>query len=286
VTQEAHELVERSVRAYERASRRYERHHPEIFNDVEQGRLKDALGRALAAVRSAEGREPLVLDFGCGTGNLTRLLLGLEARVLAADVSPEFLRIVERRFGSTGRVQTMRLNGVDMEELGDGSVDMVAAYSVLHHVPDYVAIVDEMQRVLRPGGVVFVDHEVTEAWWDKDSCAERFKIAVREAQLNRPGLWNPARRRWQRALVPRNYVERWRRWRDPGYPLNAEGDIHVWAWDHIEWPLIRASLERRGSQILLEEDYLHYSADFPRELWQRHAASCSDMRLLVARTAT
>ena len=39
-----------------------------------------------------------VLDFCCGSGNLTRHLLELGFEVVAADVSERFLALVERRF--------------------------------------------------------------------------------------------------------------------------------------------------------------------------------------------
>ncbi|MFL5895584.1 MAG: class I SAM-dependent methyltransferase [Thermoleophilaceae bacterium] len=264
------------------SARGYERRHPEIFNPVEQARLRDGLRRALAAVTSETGRPPRALDFGCGTGNVTRRLLELGADVVAADVAPELLRVVEQRFAGAG-VETALLNGIDLAGWDDDSLDFVASYSVLHHVHDYLAIVDEMLRVLRPGGVLYVDHEANELFYDRDGCVWELRRAAREHELARPGAWNPARRRWQRLLVPRNYRERWRRWRDPGYPWNAEGDIHVWEWDHIDWPALREHVERGGAEVVVEEDYLNFSSAYPGELWQSYAGQCADMRVLIAR---
>jgi SAM-dependent methyltransferase len=276
-------LVERSVRKYRRASRAYERRHPEIFNDHEQARLARALAAAVGDVRSGPGRRPVALDLGCGTGNLTQRLLGADCDVLAADVSPEFLRIVDRRYRGTGRVRTVRLSGVDLRGVDDASVDLVAAYSVLHHVPDYVGLLDEVERVLRPGGVVFVDHEVTEAFWEPDGCVAAFRRALHEHALARRGPWNPTRWRWQRFLIPAKYVHRLRRMLDKTYPLGIEGDIHVWAWDHIEWPLLEERLQAIGFELLRRDDYLVYSADYPREVYDEWTGRCADMRLLVAR---
>jgi SAM-dependent methyltransferase len=276
-------LVERSVRAYRRGARAYERRHPEIFNDREQQRLARALASAVADVRSAAAARPCALDLGCGTGNLTRRLLEAGCDVLAADVSPDFLRIVERRYRGSGRVRTVRLSGVDLGGIEDASVDLVAAYSVLHHIPDYIGALDEMARVLRPGGIVFVDHEVTEAFWEPDGCVVAFRRALHEHALARPGLWNPTRRRWQRYLVPAKYVHRARRMLDKTYPFGVEGDIHVWAWDHIEWPLIEQRLDALGFDLLRREDYLVHSAEYPREVYDEWTGRCADMRLLVAR---
>src|SRR5205814_1793893 len=157
VTADAQALVEQSVRAYSRAHRRYERPHPEIFNDVEQARLGVGLESAVRAIASAPAA-PRALDLGCGTGNLTAHLVALGAKVVAADVSPQFLAVVQRRYRNED-VTTLRVSGVDLAALEDGSVDLAAAYSVLHHVPDYLGMVAELVRVVRPGGVVYLDHE-------------------------------------------------------------------------------------------------------------------------------
>src|SRR5258708_36883433 len=93
---EAPLLVERSITKYRRSSRRYDRKHPEIFNPTEQARLHGELERALTEIHRGDS-SPRALDLGCGTGNITRHLLDLGARVLAADVSPEFLTIAGRR---------------------------------------------------------------------------------------------------------------------------------------------------------------------------------------------
>src|SRR5207248_1798095 len=129
--QDAARLVARSIKKYRRSHRRYDRRHPEIFNPIEQARMHDELGRALAEVRDG-GSPPRALDLGCGTGNVTRHLLELGASVLAADVSPEFLAAITRTFGDTGRVETLQLNGRDLTGLADASIDVVCAYSVLH----------------------------------------------------------------------------------------------------------------------------------------------------------
>ena len=88
-----------NVRAHDRAARRYERDHTEIFNPIEQRRLRERLGEALGAVRHGE-RAPIALDLGAGTGNVTAHLLALGASVVAADVSPGSLELLRNRFGS------------------------------------------------------------------------------------------------------------------------------------------------------------------------------------------
>ena len=285
---EAARLVERSITKYRRSSRRYDRSHPEIFNPVEQARLHGELERALAEIRSG-GSPPRALDLGCGTGNITRHLLELGAQVLAADVSPAFLSMVGRRHAGTGRVETFQLNGQDLSGIADASVDLVCAYSVLHHIPDYLGAVDEIARVLRPGGIAYLDHEVNDTFWDKQSCfwemlraAEEVRIA-RQNRWNGRNWWNPQARRWQRFLQPSKYVLRVRQRINPAYPWDVEGDIHVWEHDHIEWDRVEARLLAGGCALVRRHDYLNYSSAYPDEVWARFEDACTNMRLVVAR---
>lgn len=270
--------VAHNVRRYAREYRRYERRHPEIFNSIEQRRLGEEL---TAAMSIAPGDPPHALDLGVGSGNVTAHLLAAGARVTGADVSPHFLDFVEKRFA--GQVDTFLLNGTDLREIEDSRFDLLTVYSVLHHIPDYLGALGEMARVLRPGGVLYLDHEVNEHWWESDGCLADFRAAVRRRRVERPGLWNPDRRAWQRVLEPARLVRGLRRRLDPDWENKREGDIHVYPHDHIEWDAIESRLESLGLELVKVVDYLHYRASYPEDLWREHAErGCTDMRLLVA----
>ena len=70
---------------------------------------------------------------------------------------------------------------------GDGSYDMVATYSVLHHVPDYLRIVEEMARVLKPGGILYLDHEASDSYWEGDKVYDEFLMLAPKAPDNADG---------------------------------------------------------------------------------------------------
>jgi SAM-dependent methyltransferase len=275
----ADQLVERSVRRYAKHSRSYGRNHPEIFNPVEQERLRGELGRL---VSESAGSPPHALDLGAGSGNVTAHLLEVGARVTAAEVSPHFIDLLHDRFGDA--IESVRINGVDLDVLPDATFDLVTLYSVLHHIPDYLAIVPEIARVLRPGGHVYFDHEVTEEYWRPDGCWAEYQRACREQRRHEPGPWNPDRYRWQRFLRFGSYIRALRTLRDPEYMLRREGDIHVTPEDHIEWPKLVEAIERAGMTVVRTVDYLNYSANAPLEVWQRYRdRGCTSMRCLVAR---
>ncbi len=261
--------------AHERLGSAYDARHPEIFNDVEQARLEAVLARAVSLAGGS--RDPIrVLDVGCGTGNLTRHLLALGAHVTAADLSPKLLAEVGRRLGAGERLQLQPLNGIDLRPLADDSFDLVVTYSVLHHVPDYAALVREMARVTRRGGIVLIDHERSDASWT----SPEFRAFLAEAVV-----W-PARR-WWHWLQPSRYWKRvrllleWRRWFNPRWM--PEGDLHIWPDDHIEWARVESALADGGCITEEGEEYLAYEPRFQRDVWERWRTRSSDMRVLIAR---
>jgi SAM-dependent methyltransferase len=272
-------LIDRNRRAHSRVHRRYERRHGEIFNDLEQDRLRHSLGQALAELRTGCER-PRALDFGCGTGNLSRHLLELGCEVVAADIAPAFLQALEQRHRDDD-LRSFRLNGRDLTGLEDSTFDVVGSYSVLHHIPDYLGAVSELMRVLRPGGVLYIDHEADERFWAEDAAYEDFRREVDAAMQAQP-------KRLRRFLDRQHYRDIATYWHDafrrlfnPRYM--AEGDIHVWPDDHLEWAKIEAVVAEEGGETLWRHDYLLYRSWYPREVWQRYQERTTDTRTYVAR---
>jgi ubiquinone/menaquinone biosynthesis C-methylase UbiE len=255
--------IARNIAVHDRIARKYEFRHGEIFNEVEQGRLRSALKAAKDAIRSG-AEQPRAFDFGCGSGNLTSHLLALGLDVTAADVSPGFLNLVRSRYP---QVSTLLMNGRDLSNVPDSSFDLVATYSVLHHVPDYIGAVREMARICRPGGVVCIDHEQNEHYWDRDPIYDRFQ---REA----------VRFDWRKYLRPMNYVHRLRRVFDPKFA--NEGDIHVWPDDHIDWGQIKQAMAD-NFEVVLEQDYLLYHQLYRRQVYDRYSDRCSDTKVMIFR---
>lgn len=264
--------------AHDRLGGAYDGNHLEIFNDIEQDRLVDAIAGAMAAAGEGRSAPIRALDVGCGTGNLSRHLLNAGAQVTGADLSTKLLDEATRRFAASGRFETVPLNGRDLQPIPDGTYDLVATYSVLHHVPDYAGLVAEMVRVTRPGGVIFVDHERSDASWSSES----YRTFLREAVV-----W-PSRRWWY-VFQPTRYWKRirgfleWRRWFNSRWM--PEGDLHIWPDDHIEWARVEAVLSAANCEIITDKEYLLYEPRFQHNVWEAWRTRTSDMRLLVSRRA-
>ncbi len=124
-------------------------------------KFRDWLFSRSAVLREA-GIQPgdCVLDYGCGPGSYVPYLaaqVGTEGKVYALDIHPLAIRRVQdlairRELDNVKTIQSDCQTG-----LPDGSVDVVVLYDILHMLSERDAVLAELQRVLKPGGVLSVE---------------------------------------------------------------------------------------------------------------------------------
>ena len=168
--------IEKNIKLHDKIAKKYESTHGEIYNKVEQLRLVEDLKTSHAFIKKDK---ILALDLGCGAGNLTNHLLNMDCSVIAADVSTGFLNLISKKFEGK-KVKTFELNGKNLDGIDDSSVDFIATYSVLHHIPDYLATIHEMIRVCAPGGIIYIDHEQNNEYWLHKSEYLEFKKRLKK----------------------------------------------------------------------------------------------------------
>lgn len=97
----------------------------------------------------------VVGDLGCGTGQLSQTVAPYVERVIAVDASPDMLAAARERLGDCPNVETRQ---GELEALPIGNEELHAAMLslVLHYSPDPARALEEVERVLRPGGRVLV----------------------------------------------------------------------------------------------------------------------------------
>ena len=260
------EQIAYNQKVHDQVAQKYEQVHPEIFNDIEQTRLKKALNLAKDSITS-DSVPYTALDVGCGSGNLSRYLVGIGFQVTSADVSSDFLKRISV---TIPEATVFQLNGLDLREIPDQSFDCVATYSVLHHIPDYLRMVEEMCRVLKPGGVLYIDHEKNEKFWSNDAVLQEF-YAKQRSNLTKANL--------RKLLQPMWYIHRYRRLHNPRY--QAEGDIHVWSDDHIEWGEVKKLCEQNGLEVVSEMDFLGFDARYDREVYEMYTDKTNDTKAVI-----
>lgn len=112
-----------------------------------------------------------VVDLGCGPGWGTKLILdrfGAE-QVDAVDLDPAMVVRARRRLARYGdRARVAQGSATDLRSAfaaddgpaapgTTGSYDAVFEFAIIHHIPDWRAALDEVARVLAPGGRFYFD---------------------------------------------------------------------------------------------------------------------------------
>lgn len=121
------------------------------YDPVTRERLVGELERVLGGPIE---KGTLALDLGSGTGKLAIILslLGRHDRVVAVDVSEGMLAQAERSAARLGCPIETCASDMATLPFEDGSVDLIVGCAFLHHLPDPVRLMEEVRRVLRPGG--------------------------------------------------------------------------------------------------------------------------------------
>lgn len=110
------------------------------------------------------GAEMTVLDLGCGTGLFTRAaahMVGANGRVHAVDLQAAMLAQTAASVESEGVQDRVTLHHCGAYELPlpDDTVDIALVIATLGEIPDKPAALNELRRVLAPGGRLAIADE-------------------------------------------------------------------------------------------------------------------------------
>ena len=96
-----------------------------------------------------------ILDLGCGTGRFTApLARRFAARVIGLDLSKKMLALAARTLGDSGAVLVQ--GAAETMPFSDRSFDVVFVSMVLHHIRSSRSAIDEVRRVIKPGGKLLI----------------------------------------------------------------------------------------------------------------------------------
>lgn len=97
-----------------------------------------------------------ILDAGCGEGIYTLFLAQREASLIGVDLSYKYLAIAQELTESLGLRADHLICDLAHIPLPEGCFDWVICNSVLEHVDEDVLALQEMRRVLKPQGALFL----------------------------------------------------------------------------------------------------------------------------------
>lgn len=111
-----------------------------------------------AAIGDWSGK--VVVDVGCGPGNVFATLGGKPAALIGVDVAPASLEIAAEQ-GYTA----LRADAAHMP-LRAECADVVVVNASIHHCQDMEAVLREAARLVKPGGMIVTDHDPQRSAWD------------------------------------------------------------------------------------------------------------------------
>ena len=155
-----------------------------VYDAVFGGVLLGARRRAVSLVNQLPGRD--VLEVGVGTG-LALPTYARDRRITGIDLSAEMLALAAKRVAALGLPNVKALREMDAEatDFSDASFDIAVAMFVASVVPHPRKLMEEMRRVVRPGGhILFVTHFAAEK-------GPRWSIERAMAPASRALGWRP-----------------------------------------------------------------------------------------------
>jgi ubiquinone/menaquinone biosynthesis C-methylase UbiE len=143
--------------------------HPKTMFD-ELGRLQKArktVAVILDALQQAgiDPGETRLLDIGCSTGILTRHYAEFFGRVVGIDIDDGAVEWA-RQNRAAENVAYRIGDSMDVP-FPDGEFDLVTCTHIYEHVPDAKRMLDEIHRVLKPGGFCYFAAENRLRLWDE-----------------------------------------------------------------------------------------------------------------------
>ena len=152
---------------------------------------------ALAELRSGER----VLDVGTGTGVVAfqaAKQVGVNGKVVAIDLSAGMLAVARRQAERAGLNAHIEFRTMDAEALqfAEGSFDGVLSLFALLHFPNPLGALQQMLRVLRPGGRLIVAVGSGPPWFSLRGLGHRIRrssellLAIQGKRLFAPAFLN------------------------------------------------------------------------------------------------
>ena len=93
-----------------------------------------------------------VLEIGCGMGLHSELLAGAGADLTSIDVSETSIHATKARLQLKGLTADVRQMDAEISDFADESFDFVWTWGVIHHTSRTGTVIQNIHRVLRPGG--------------------------------------------------------------------------------------------------------------------------------------
>lgn len=198
------------------------------------GLARDTIAQ-LGQYTSLDGK--IVADIGGGPGFFVRELRDNGARAFCVDTDAgEMTALGPAQPGSVA-------GSALLLPLRTGTVDICLSSNVLEHVPDWQAMLAEMTRVTRPGGIVFLAFtNWLSPWGGHETSPWHYLGGERAAARYLRVHGGPPKNRYGQSLFPVSVAAalRWARDSDSAVPLDAVPRyLPAWTKPVLQVPVLR-----------------------------------------------
>ena len=166
----AQQVKDANRRLYDATARDYE---------AIDGRRTDSLHRYVREqMQELRRRAPggRLLDLGCGAGFAAQCAQGVFEHRTGVDISAGILDAWQANFDET------LVGDVDDVPCEDTSFDAIVCFALLHHLPETADLAREIARLLKPGGVLYTDHDMDAAFHHRFGWPLRLYRRLRSAE--------------------------------------------------------------------------------------------------------
>jgi ubiquinone/menaquinone biosynthesis C-methylase UbiE len=128
-----------------------------LMNNPLRALIQERVEFPLLLKMAGPRRYDSVLEIGCGAGTGTRLIRRhlKPRRLTAIDLDERMIRIASKR-DRPGNV-AYRVMSISALGFADNTFDAVFDFGSLHHLPDWRKAIEELKRVLVPGGQLIME---------------------------------------------------------------------------------------------------------------------------------
>jgi len=139
---------------------------PEVMNDDLEAQEYDQMdftevNTDFALLASKLGKEQSkVLDVGTGTARIPLILADFcpQWHITAIDLASSMLKIAEKNIQEKNKLSQISLQLVDGKKMPypDNSFDLIISNSLIHHIPQPLELLKEINRVVKTNGAILI----------------------------------------------------------------------------------------------------------------------------------